>query len=171
MRALPALALLLASPAAAEVTASGEGGFAIRNAAAVKASPQQVFVALGQPGSWWNSAHTYTGDAKNMTLDMKAGGCFCEASPKDGTRIEHGRVVLIIPQATLRIHGALGPLQAEGVTGSLSFDVKPAPGGGSEIVQTYVVGGYVRGGAQKYAAIVDQVMAEQLGGLKRLLDR
>ena len=62
-------------------------------------------------------------------------------------------------------------MQAEGVAGSLSWDIKPVAGGGSEIVQTYVVGGYIRGGAAKLAPLVDAVMREQLTRLKALLDK
>jgi hypothetical protein len=156
------LGLALSSPLAAEVVEQRDNGFATRNIAATKASPQQIFAALGQPSFWWNGQHSYTGDAKNLTLSLAPGGCFCETG-KDGMRIEHARVVLVIPNSTLRLHGALGPLQAEGVTGSLSWDVKPAPGGGSEIIQTYVVGGFFRGGgAGKLAPLVDGVMREQL---------
>lgn len=162
---------LVASPAAAEVTASSDGGFAIRNAASVKANPQRTFAILTNPALWWNSQHTYSGDAKNISLSVTAGGCFCETVPADGSKIEHARVVLARPASLLRLHGALGPLQAEGVTGSLSWDVKAIDGGGSEIVQTYVVGGFARGGAGKLAPIVDTVMREQLTRLKAYLDR
>lgn len=162
--------LLFAAPAYAEVTASGEGGFAARNVVTVKASPQEVYATLGKPFLWWNGAHSYSGDARNLTMSVSPGGCFCETVPADGSKIEHARVVLFKPNATLRLHGALGPLQAEGVTGSLSFDIKPVAGGGSEVTQTYVVGGFVRGGATKYAALVDQVVGEQLTRLKAHLD-
>lgn len=152
--------LLAVAPLSAEVTASADGGFATRNVATTNASPRQVFAALGQPGRWWNGQHSYSGDARNMTLTLAPGGCFCEVWK--GGKIEHARVVLALPDTTLRLHGAFGPLQAEGVTGSLSWEVKPLAGGGSEIVQTYVVGGFVRGGAGKLAPVVDMVMREQL---------
>lgn len=167
-RSLPLL-LLAATPAHAEVTEKSDVGFATRNVVTVKASPADAFAALGKPSAWWNPAHSYTSDAKNMTLDMRAGGCFCESKP-GGASVEHGRVVLVIPGSTLRLNSALGPLQAEGLTGSLSWDIKALPGGGSEITQTYVVGGFVRGGAGKYAGIVDQVVGEQLSRLKAYLD-
>ena len=65
---------------------------------------------------------------------------------------------------------ALGPLQAEGVTGTLTWSFKPVPAG-TEIVQRYVVGGYVPGGADKYAKAVDQVLAQQLAGLAQSLSK
>ena len=79
--------------------------------------------------------------------------------------IEHGRVVYAQPGKALRLHAALGPLQQEGVSGALTWALKPAAGG-TEVTQTYVVGGFVRAGADKLAPIVDRVMAEQLKGLQ-----
>jgi hypothetical protein len=46
-----------------------------------------------------------------------------------------------------------------------------AVAGGTEVTQTYVVGGYIRGGAKNFAAPVDQVLGEQLNGLKAYLER
>ena len=59
------------------------------------------------------------------------------------------------------LQGGLGPLQTEAATGTLTWSLKAADGG-TEITQTYVVGGHVRGGADKMAGIVDTVLAEQL---------
>lgn len=149
------------SSAPAEVRASSVGGFALENRATVAVSPAEAYAALGRVGRWWSSAHTYSGDAANMTLDLRVDGCFCERIPADGGAIEHGRVVYARPGQTLRLQAALGPLQAEGVTGALTWSLR-AVEGGTEITQTYVVGGYMRGGLEAVAPLVDQVMAEQL---------
>jgi hypothetical protein len=103
-----------------------------------------------------------------MSLELEAGGCFCETIPADGGTIEHARVIQARPGETLRLQGGLGPLQAEAAIGVLTWSLKAAPGG-TEVVQTYVAGGYVRGGADTLAPIVDRVMAEQLAGLQRRL--
>ena len=50
------------------------------------------------------------------------------------------------------------------MTGTLLFTLKAAPGA-TEIMQRYVVGGYVAGGADKYAKAVGQVLTQQLAGL------
>jgi uncharacterized protein YndB with AHSA1/START domain len=171
---LPCLASALAvlsAPAAAEVQTVTDSGFAILSRVTVKATPAQAYAALGKPGLWWSSAHTYSGDAKNMTMAVKPGGCFCERVPADGSRIEHGRVVYTQPGKVLRVHGALGPLQQEGVTGSLTWELKPLPDGGTEIIKTYVVGGYIRAGTRTVAPLVDLVLREQLIRLKAYLDR
>ena len=105
-----------------------------------------------------------------MTLDARPGGCFCEAIPKGAGAIEHMRVVYVQPGATLRLQGGLGPLQAEAATGTLTWTLKAVPGG-TEISQNYVAGGYIRGGADKMAPLVDQVLSQQLGYLAKYIAR
>lgn len=158
--------VLSASPALAEVKSASPAGFDLVSTATVAAPPAEVFAALGEPGRWWSSEHTYSGDAKNMVIEARAGGCFCETVPADGSTIEHGRVVYAQPGKTLRFTGGLGPLQAEAMTGTLTWTLKPVAGG-TEVTQRYVVGGYMAGGADKLAPLVDQVLGEQLARLKR----
>jgi uncharacterized protein YndB with AHSA1/START domain len=155
------LSLAVAAPAAAEVRASSATGFALESRATVQVPPADVYAALARIGRWWDPQHTYSGDAANLTLDPRVDGCFCEAIPAGGGSIEHGRVVYARPGQTLRFQGALGPLQSEGVTGSLTWSLR-AVDGGTEITQTYVVGGYMRGGFEPVAPIVDRVMNTQL---------
>ena len=155
-----------AGAAAAEVKSSSAAGFEVESKAIIAGAPTEVYDRLGRIGDWWNSAHTYSGKAANMSLDLKAGGCFCEAIPEGGGTIEHGRVIYAMPGATLRLQGGLGPLQQEAALGTLTWSLKAVPGG-TEVTQSYVVGGYVRGGADKFAPIVDQVLAEQLAGLRK----
>lgn len=163
---ISACALLgtLAAPAMAEVRSATPAGFEVESKAVVSAPPAEAYAALTRIGAWWDSAHTYSGKAANMTLDARPGGCFCETMPKGDGAIEHMRVVYVQPGRTLRLQGGLGPLQAEGVAGTLTWSLNPVPGG-TEIVQTYVVGGYVRGGIQRMAPIVDQVLSQQLSRL------
>lgn len=169
MRALALLVALCAVPALAEVKSSSDAGFEVARTVTVSATPAQVYAALGRIGQWWSSSHTYSGDARNMTMPLRVGGCFCERVPKGGGMIEHGRVIYAQPGATLRLSAALGPLQAEGAVGTLTWSLKPVAGG-TEIAQSYVVGGYVRGGAGRFAAIVDGVMNEQLARLQSHID-
>jgi uncharacterized protein YndB with AHSA1/START domain len=154
---------LVSTPAMAAVKSASVSGFELVNIATISASPEQVYAMLGNPARWWNRAHSYSGDAANLRQDLKAGGCFCETVPADGSTIEHGRVVYAQPGKTLRLHAAL---QQEGVSAALTWSLKPVTGG-TEVTQTYVVGGFVRGGAAKLAPIVDQVMSEQLRGLSQ----
>ena len=170
LRKMAALSvLLLSSPAIAEVKAASPAGFEVESRVIVLASPAETFAMLGRIGSWWNPDHSYSGKAANLSLELKAGGCFCETLDGGGS-VEHMRVVYVQPGSMLRLQGGLGPLQAEGAAGTLTWSLKPA-GSGTEIVQTYQVGGFIRGGADKLAAPVDQVLAEQLARLARNLGR
>lgn len=152
-------ALLIATPAAAEVTSSSESGFATRHSVTIKASPAQVYAALLQPQKWWNSQHSWSGDAANLSLDVRPGGCFCEKLPGGG--VEHGRVIFARPEQMLRLSAALGPLQGEAVSATLSWTLAAVPEG-TRVTQDYVVGGYIRGGAARLASPVDSVVGEQL---------
>lgn len=165
---LIAAALLLAGPAHAAVMSTSPAGFHIENRVSVVSTPDQVWTALGEIGSWWSSDHTYSGSASNMTMPLKVGGCFCEALPGGG--VEHGRVIAVLPeQKLLRVQAALGPLQDKGVSAVLTFQVKPTATGGAEIVETYNVGGATAEVIQMAPAI-ERVLAEQLDSLKAYID-
>jgi hypothetical protein len=121
--------------------------------------------------NWWNAQHSYSGDSKNFTIDAKALGCFCEKLSNGGS-IAHMQVVYVQPNSTIRMVGGLGPLQASGVSGSLTmrFIASPAGASGSRIEMSYAVGGYMQGGYEKIAPLVNTVMVEQLVRLKSFID-
>ncbi|MDE2405943.1 MAG: SRPBCC family protein [Sphingomonadales bacterium] len=173
LRAAIPLALLLASPAHAEVAATSDHGFVTTAQAEVPGkTPYEVWKALLQPGKWWNPVHSWSGDADNLYLDAQAGGCFCELlpPPKDapeGTRrgsIEHARILAAMPPRLMRLTGALGPLQGEALTGTLTITLKP-DGANTHLTWTYVVGGFMRMKVEDIAPIVDKVLAEQAARL------
>ncbi|MFN3389200.1 MAG: SRPBCC family protein [Allosphingosinicella sp.] len=169
MKRTIAAALAFLAPAAhAEVVSVTPSGFAIESKAVVTATPAEAYAMLGRVDAWWDGAHSYSGDAANLRIEMKPGGCFCERVPDGDGAVEHMRVVQLRPGAMLRLQGGLGPLQGEGVSGTLTWALKPVAGG-TEIIQTYVVGGYIRGGAEAWAKPVDGVMAGQLARLARRL--
>jgi uncharacterized protein YndB with AHSA1/START domain len=161
--------LLAAAPAMAvgEVVSSAPGGFESRNVKVVSATPAETFAMLGRPGEWWSGEHSYSGEPKNLSMKLEPGGCFCEKLP-DGGGVEHGRLLSVVPRKRLVLSAPLGPLQAEGVAATLSWSLE-AVEGGTEVTQTLVVGGFIRGGAEKLAAPVDAVLAEQLTRLQALL--
>ena len=166
----------LAAPAQAEVTKSDEHGFVTRDVAVVTASPKDVWLALISPAKWWNPDHTWSGDAANLTLMPRAGGCFCERIPEtpDPVRAtlegsaEHMRVIQAYPERALRMRGSLGPLQSEPVAGVLTISISETEQG-TRIVWEYVVGGYMRYEVGTIAPAVDGVMSEQLARLAKLL--
>jgi uncharacterized protein YndB with AHSA1/START domain len=167
--ALFAAALLLAAPAAAEVTSSSPIHFDIESRVTVAATPARTYEALGQLGQWWDGEHSYSGNAANMRLELWAGGCFCETLPDGGT-VEHMHVVQVLPGRVIRMTGALGPLQAEALTGTLTWSLRAVPGG-TEISSVYLVSGHVRGDTGSYAAPVDAVLRAQLERLRLYLAR
>ncbi len=83
---LPVLLVLLAPPAAASVQESSDSGFTVTTTQRVTATPAQVWAALAQPARWWSSQHSWSGDAKNLSLDPVVGGCFCERWGANGRR-------------------------------------------------------------------------------------
>ncbi len=142
-------------------------GFTVKETIKVAAAPAEAYRLLTEPGKWWENAHTYSGSAKNMTIAAKAGGCFCE---KVGTgEVQHMTVVFAVPGQMLRLTGGLGPLQSAGVSGSLSFELKPS-GTGSEIAMTYSVGGYMQGSLSNFADPVDGVLHAQLASYQKLME-
>ncbi|WP_176592022.1 SRPBCC domain-containing protein [Sphingobium sp. EM0848] len=155
----------MAVPAHSSVTASSDVGFSVENRVDIAADAATVYRLLAQPGRWWSSEHSYSGNAANLSLKPVAGGCFCETLPNGGS-VEHARVIYAAPDKRLRLSGALGPLQAEAVTGTLDFTIEPAAKG-VRVVMRYAAGGYLRGDGAKMAAMVDKVLAEQLAGLAR----
>jgi uncharacterized protein YndB with AHSA1/START domain len=157
-------ALALGAVAQAEVVDAQPNGFEVRQVVQIAAPPAQVYEALTQPGRWWSSAHTFSGDAAHLSLEPRAGGCFCEALPNGGFAA-HLRVIMVKPGQAIRLEGALGPLQDTGATGHLTWTLT-AKDGGTELTQTYDVGGYAKGGFGGWAPPVDRVLGEQITRLK-----
>ncbi|WP_312161328.1 ATPase [Phenylobacterium sp.] len=156
-------ATLVAGAARAEVADQGPAGFQIRHVVEIAAPPARVRAAALDIGKWWSSSHTYSGDAKNLSID--ASGCFCETLP-DGL-VRHMSVVYSAPDA-LRMAGGLGPLATTGASGHLGLAFgKAADPDRTLLTLTYDVGGYARGGlAQTWAGPVDGVLGEQVARLK-----
>jgi hypothetical protein len=88
--------------------------------------------------------HTFSHDAKNLTLDAKPGGCFCERLP-DGGGVQQMSVVYASTNKLLRLTGAIGPLQEAALTGTMTWNLSPA-GDGTTVELTYTVGGFRGGG-------------------------
>ena len=167
---LGAVALLMLSGVsvlpAPEVTPNG---FLVKFEVSVNAPPAKVYDALvGQIGSWWNPNHTYSHDAKNLSMDARAGGCFCEKLPNAG-EIEHLRIVYVSPPQFLRLSGALGPLQASGVAGSMTWKLTGGPDT-TRIELSYSVGGFIQGGFEKIAPAVEAMLREQIDRLKLFVE-
>ena len=160
--------MLAGTPAqsAPQVTSNG---FLVKLEANINAPAAKVYEAMvGQVGSWWNPAHTYSHDAKNISIDPHPEGCFCEKLPNGGG-IEHLRVVYVFPPEVVRFSGALGPLQASGVAGSMTWKLTSGPDT-TRFELSYSVGGFIDGGFEKIAPAVEAMLREQLDRLKLFVE-
>jgi len=163
-----ATAAILPQLAHAAINDADIGGFSVSETLHIGASPKAVFAMLVKPARWWSSEHTFSHDAKNLTLAPRAGGCWCETVAHGGS-VLHLTVVAVKPNEALVMRGALGPLQGLGVDGALSIELKAAAGG-TDLTATYNVGGYLKGGLASWAAPVDRVLGEQFNRLKAALE-
>ena len=164
-----AAALVLAQmfAARAAVVETGPNGFALRQTLHIAATPERVYTVLTQPAKWWNSEHTFSGSAANLTLDPRAGGCFCEAW--NGGSVQHLVVVDAEPGKVLRLRGALGPFQGQGIDGALTFTLK-ANAGGTDLTLDNIVGGFIKGGFGKWPRLADAMLADQMARLKHFVE-
>jgi uncharacterized protein YndB with AHSA1/START domain len=145
------------------------GGFLVKLDTHINASPARVYDALiKQVGSWWNPEHTYSHDANNLSIDARPGGCFCEKLPNGGG-IEHLRVVYVVPPQIVRFSGALGPLQASGVAGSMTWKLTGVLDY-TRLELSYSVGGFIEGGFEKIAPAVEAMLREQLDRLRMFVE-
>jgi hypothetical protein len=159
-------AALAPAMARAEVTDRSAAGFEVRETATIAAPADKIWTAIMHPDRWWDPKHTWSGKAKNLAFD--ASGCFCETLPHGAVR--HLTIVYADGKTALRMFGALGPLQFTGASGHLGVTLKET-GATTEVVMTYDVGGYAKGGlAEQFAAPVDMVLGQQLARLKKQVE-
>lgn len=150
---------------AAEVVDSAPGGFTIKHTFTIQAAPQEVYRRIFKIGEWWSSQHSFSGDAHNLSLEEKVGGCFCEKFPAGGGA-RHMEVVHLVPGKALVMHGALGPMQSLAATGSMQIQLSAADGG-TKLEMTYAVTGYR---IDTMAAPVDGVLKEQFTRFKNYVE-
>lgn len=157
----------LALPAQAEVKQAAADMMLLEINAKIAAPASAVYDAIVHIERWWSSEHTYSGDARNLSMTAEPGGCFCERW-KDGG-VEHGRVVMALRNQTVRLAAPLGPLQARAVNAVLTFQLAFAEGATSLAVG-YRVNGSSASALDKSAAAVDGVLNEAVQRLKRLIE-
>lgn len=162
------LSLLLVAPALAAVRDSTPAGFTVENQVEVAADADEAWsVLVQQVDRWWPRDHTWWGHEGRLSIEPRAGGCFCEVA--QGRQARHLEVVFVEPGTLLRMTGGLGPLQGMGLHGVLEFRLAPREGGGTRITLWYRAGGYTPDDLSAFAPVVDKVQALQLGGLAKQL--
>jgi uncharacterized protein YndB with AHSA1/START domain len=169
IRKVALLALIgAAARASGEIADVSDNGFTFRDTFTLSLPPTRAYAGLIDVGRWWGSDHTFSGDAANLSIDAKPQGCWCEKLPNGGG-VRHMTVLTAIPGKLMRFEGGLGPLQALGVAGSMTWKFEPAQMG--TIVEVrYVVGGYNPGGFKELAPAVDSVLHSQIARYKRFVE-
>lgn len=186
-RAALLLPALFAADAFAEVAKNEAHGFVSVHEVEIAAPPERVWEALvDEVDEWWDPAHTYSGDAQNMQFGMLGplGGLWEDLDDGSSSRaigavrgiVRHMDFDMVRPPKTLRLRGALGPLQPLAVVGSMTFDLA-AMDTASEAAEngnthTRLAYRYVVNGPQlrDWAEPVDRVMGEQLERLRRFVE-
>jgi uncharacterized protein YndB with AHSA1/START domain len=144
----------------AEVVKSADHGFELSYSHVVPGAPDEVMKGFAKVDSWWDADHTYSGNAGNLSLDLKAGGCFCERL-QNGGGVEHMRVAHVDPGKRLVLTGGLGPLLHQATAAVMDVQFAPA-GDGTRVTVNYKAAGFANGGAAAMAPLVDKVLANQL---------
>jgi hypothetical protein len=149
------------APAAhADVTAKAPDGFVIQIKTVIAKDRDDAWARLLDVGSWWSSAHTYSGDARMMSIDARAGGCWCELW--GGGEVEHGRLLMVMPREAIRLEAPLGPLQEMGVKATLTWSLESAPNDSTLVTLDFRVVGSSLSGLEAIAQPVDGVLAEAM---------
>jgi hypothetical protein len=147
----------------AEVVSAENHGFEINIERVVKVDQKTAYEQFINVAEWWSSAHTFFGDSKNLTIEAKAGGCFCEKSEEK--EVLHMTVSYVEPNKEIRMVGGLGPLQMLGVHGGMSWKFEAIDANTTKILHHYQVNGYMKGGFTGLAPIVDKVQTIQVESL------
>ncbi len=164
-----AAVLCAAFPAHAEVVSSAPNGFVSRHVVIVPISPAAAFERFVRIQSWWDGAHSYSGDARNLSIKARPGGAWIERLPNGGF-VEHMRVINAQRGKTLRFDGGLGPLQDMPVRGVMDVTFA-AEGVGARVTMTYAVGGYFANGTTQLAPGVDMVLGQAMARYAQAPDR
>ena len=155
--------MLAATPVSAEVIARTADSFTLRYEAAAETTPDDIRSAMTRIDGWWDGAHSYSGDAGNLSVDMTPGGCWCERLA-NGTDFRHATVVALEADRLL-FNAPFGPLN--GKTTRADFTVSWPPGsGGRTILWEMVIEGP---GLGAYADAVDSVMGAGFSRFTRYL--
>ncbi|MGV6819465.1 MAG: SRPBCC family protein [Parvularcula sp.] len=153
-----------ATAATAEVISATPSHFTLKMEAVAEAPPEQVWAKLIHPARWWSSDHTYSGDAENLTLELRPGGLWREDWAGHG--VEHGRVLFFEENEGLRLEAPFGPLQAMAVQAVWSITLTPEDDGQrTRVTFEFVCNGSDQSRLDEVAPAVDYVKTQALAAL------
>src|SRR5471032_1886551 len=143
--------LLALAPALSQaaVKQAASDSLLIQDSRVLHVTPAKAYAALSEVAHWWDSEHTWSGNAANLSLKAEAGGCFCERW--NDSSVQHMQVLGSIKDHKLRWQGGLGPLQGMAAQCVMTFTLKPA-GDGSTLSFEYRVNGASASGLDKLPA-------------------
>jgi len=151
-----------AAPANADVIAASSSHYTLRHEAVSALAPDAIWTRLVRPEAWWSAAHTYSGDATNLSLDLAPGGLWKEEWA--GGSVAHATVLYVKPGEQLRLDAPFGPLQSMAVSVVWTITVLPE-GTGSTVIFNEVANGSDASNLDKIAGAVDGVKAEAMRSL------
>lgn len=149
--------------ASAEVISSSDDGFRLTHEATSELPPEDLFARMMKPWTWWDGAHTFSGDANNLSMGDKAGAYWRE--DWEGGSIIHGQILQVINGKALMLSAPFGPLAPAGATCVWTILISEGEDGGSAILSTHTVSGVPGTGLEELASAVDSVM---VAGVERL---
>lgn len=155
--------------AQSEVITSSPDHFTLKLEAETELSPDEVWARLIEPKDWWQSDHSYSGDATNLSLDPHPGGLWRE--DWDGGSVWHGTVLQAQPGKVLSLQAPFGPLQPLAVNAVWTISLTPSETGGTTIRFDHVTNGTSSSGLDRLAPAVDFVKSEALKSLARPRDK
>ena len=165
---LTLIILMFSNTLNADVVSVDQNGFALHIERTVSVDADMAYQQFVIPAEWWNSNHTYSGDAKNLKMDAKAAGCFCEYF--DNKQVLHMLITYVDPGTEIRMVGGLGPLQMMGLSGGMSWKFEHIGNNQTKITQHYQVSGRIEGDSAALAKIVNEVQTQQLELLVKRLE-
>lgn len=86
-----------------------------------------------------------------------------------GGGVRHLEVVFVSPGRMIRFAGGLGTLQAAGLAGSMTWSLAEGKSS-TNLILTYMAGGYYDGKLRDTAPVVDSVLEGQMNRLKNYLE-
>lgn len=158
---LPA-AFIFSSSAVADVVTTSDTHYVLHHEASSLLEPDALWDRLIEPSSWWHPDHTYSGDARNLSLDATAGGLWLETW--DGGSVAHGEVLLVQKGEMLRMNAPFGPLQGIGAYTIWTVTIT-ATDDGSLVTFDEVASAPPGNDMEQLAGAVDYVKTEAIGRL------
>lgn len=154
-----AACLLLTPGSHADVVESSTTHYVLSHESRSALSPAALWERLVQPASWWHPEHTYSGDAANLSLDLRPGGLWQEYW--EGGAVAHGEVLMVIEGSTLRLNAPFGPLQGVGAYTVWTISIE-ADGDGSVVRFAETATGPASAQLDELAPAVDYVKTEAI---------